>query len=112
MTFFEAMDADLAKILDAPVGPGEDVEVLPHDSETPVDFRAVFDQPGQVVSLGSSSGIASEAPYLHLRERDFYSLLGRPMSRKEIFAIRGREYRFEQPDPDSTGWISLKLLEV
>ena len=116
MSFFNDMDADLVKALEAEIGPGENILIYPHAEEgetpPPVMFRAVFDQPGQAVSLGSAAGVASEAPWLHLRERDYYFLLGRHMSRRDRVEIRGKLYRYEQPDPDSTGWISLKLLEA
>ena len=104
-------DGDLADILLDPTGPAEDVALLPEGGETALSLRAVFDLATQDVAPGSRVPVISRRPMLALRHAEVYGLLGRALTKKDRFVVRGRTYRVETPEPDGMGGLAVKLLE-
>jgi len=75
-------------------------------------MRGFFDQAGTDVSPGASHApVMSAAPVLHIQVSLVQAALGRALSTRDGFIIRGQAYRVQQPLPDGFGMIACKLLE-
>lgn len=122
-SMLEMFDEDFAEILHDETGPAEDVILLPGGSEpreesrqgaTPreIPLRAVFDLATQEVAPGSRVPVVSRRPVLALRHADIFGLLGRTLTKRDRFIVRGKTYRVETPEPDGIGGVAVKLLET
>ena len=109
--FEQALDADTALVAAAAFGPSRGVILLtPDGGEYPMN--GFFDQAGQDVTPGSAHApVMSTAPMLHVQVSAVQAALGRPLSRRDSFVVRGIKYRVQQPLPDGFGMIACKLLE-
>lgn len=75
-------------------------------------LRGFFDQASQDVAPGAARApVMSTAPMLHIQVSLITTALGRPLSRRDGFIVRGTKYRVERPLPDGCGLIACKLLE-
>ncbi len=123
-SMLEMFDADFTEILHDETGPAEDVMLLPSGSEprddsepeneTPreLPLRGVFDLATQEAAPGSRVPVISRRPVLALRHADIYRLIGRGLTKRDRFVVRGRTYRVETPEPDGIGGVAVKLLEA
>jgi hypothetical protein len=120
--FERLLDGDTALVVREPLGPAVPVVLVepdgtPHHAavvdgvETPL--RGMFDAAGTDVAPGASHApVLSTAPVLHIQLRPVQAALGRPLSRRDGFIVRGRRYRVEHPSPDGHGMVACKLLET
>ncbi len=111
-------DADFTEILHDETGPAEDVLLLPCGQERDGDaprglvLRGVFDLATQEAAPGSRVPVISRRPVLALRHADIRRLLGRGLTKRDRFVVRGTSYRVEIPEPDGIGGVTVKLLEA
>lgn len=111
-SMLDMFDADFAEIMRDPTGPAEDVAFLPEGRDAALPLRGVFDLATQEVQPGGRVSVVSRRPVLALRHADVMAAVGRPLSRRDRFTIRGVTYRVETPEPDGMGGIAVKLLEA
>ena len=119
--FEQALNADTTLVVQDGHGPGLPVILVAPDGgqheSAVVDgvdqpLRGFFEQTGTDVMPGTSHAtVMSTAPMLHIQVSLVQSALGRPLSRRDGFIVRGKAYRVEQPLPDGFGMIACKLLE-
>ena len=119
--FEQALERDTDMVAQDPHGPGIPVTLVAPDGEehasvtiggVDLPLRGFFDQAGQDVAPGTSHApVMSTAPLLHIQVSLVQAALGRPLSRRDGFIVRGKSYRVEQPLPDGQGMIACKLLE-
>jgi hypothetical protein len=112
-TPFEAdLDADMSRIMGDVLGPGLDVTLVSSEGDiSPV--RAVFAAPGTVVNPGQSHApVVSTAPMLHMQESVLHCALGRRLSTRDRFIVRGESYTPQNPLSNGYGLLSIKLLRT
>ena len=109
--FEQTLDADTAMVAAADVGPGIAVILVAADGRKH-RLRGFFEAAGQDVVPGAAhASVMSTAPMLHIPITNVTAALGRPLSRRDNFIVRGIKYRVQQPLPDGYGMIACKLLE-
>ena len=110
--FEQTLDADTSLVAAEAHGPGTDVIILSEDgAEHPV--RAFFEQPGADTAPGPAQAkVISGIPMLHIQVSVIHHALGRPLSQRDRFLVRGRTYRPQSPVPDGYGLVPIKLREV
>ncbi|MDR1946642.1 MAG: hypothetical protein LBQ51_05690 [Desulfovibrio sp.] len=113
LTPFDAnLEADVAMVLQDSLGPGMDVVLLDPDGEQH-PLRAIYEAPGAVVNPGKSyAPVVSTAHMIHFRESVVQHALGRPLSRRDRFIVRGKTYAVQNPQTNGFGFASVKLLEA
>jgi len=110
--FERLLDADTDLVAAASHGPALPVTLIAADGGGEHALRGFFDRAGQDVTPGTSHApVLSSAPMLHIQVSQVQAALGRPLSRRDGFIVRGKKYRVEQPLPDGYGMIACKLLE-
>lgn len=108
--FEENLDNDLELIMGDDLGPAIEIKVISEEKEFYI--QGFFEMAGEEVNMGNSiSPVASVHPMLHVQERDLKTKLGRPFNREDVFIIKGKEYRTNQPIPDGFGLVSIHLIE-
>ena len=119
--FEQSLNADTDLVVQDSHGPGLPVILVTPDGaqhdhavvngvEQPL--RGFFEQTGQDVTPGASHApVMSTAPMLHIQVSLVTAALGRPLSRRDGFIVRGKAYRVEHPLPDGFGMVACKLLE-
>lgn len=87
-------------------------------------LRGIFDAPAQDVAPQAAGSphapVLSVAPVLHIQQALVQAALGRPLSRRDCFVLRGTRYRVQRPAPDAmsdkasvgAGVLAVSLLEV
>lgn len=109
--FQQNLDADTALVTAAAYGPAEPVTLVDVDGNA-FALRGLFEIVGLDVAPGAAQAPAlSGGPVLHLRVSDVQAALGRPISRRDSFFVRGKVYRAERPAEDGFGLVAVKLLE-
>lgn len=110
--FEQTLDADTALVAANAYGPGTDVIIQAEDgTEHPV--RAFFEQPGSDSAPGvSQAQVISSVPLLHIQVSVIRHALGRPLSQRDRFLIRGRIFRPQAPVADGCGLVPIKLQEM
>lgn len=116
-SMLEMFDADFADIVRDETGPGEEVVLLPdgvpgEEGGDGLPLRGIFDLATQDIAPGSRVPVISRRPVLALRHADVHGLLGRSLSKRDRFIVRGVKYRVETPEPDGLGGVAVKLLEA
>lgn len=113
MDFSEMLERDTALIFEDYLSGTQEVEVIPAGADKPVTVRAMFEAPGHdSAPAGISTAVVSNAPMLHIPQKQITSALGRPLSTRDVFVIRGKSYRPQNPQDDGFGLLSCKLLET
>ena len=120
--FEQMLDADTNLVTQDMQGPGLPVVLVAQDGKkhdcavvdgVELAMRGYFDRAGTDVTPGTSHApVMSTAPMLHIQVSLVQAAIGRPLSRRDGFIVRGKSYRVEQPLPDGFGMISCKLLET
>lgn len=123
--FEAAIAADLADIMEDPLGMAEDVRLLPANAEAPagaeagagasagIHARAIFQAPGQdVTPPGASAPVVTVAPQIHIPLAAVESALGRPLSTRDRVFARGRLWRVHNPQDLGRGLLRVTLLAV
>lgn len=111
--FEEALSYDTDLVFSDPLSSAVDMQIMPDGSGDPLNFRGMFEAPGLDSSPpGISTGIVTAAPMLHVPARHIHAALGRPLSTRDLFLIRGKRYRPQAPHDDGFGLVSCKLLEA
>ena len=110
--FERNLDADTDLIMQEDLGPALDAVLLDRDGgEHPV--RAMFEATGVDVTPGSAHApVVSTAPTLHIQASVVTHAIGRPLSTRDRFLVRGKTYRVQAPHDDGYGLIACKLLET
>lgn len=122
--FEQTLHNDTTQVVEEPYGPGLPVVLVAEDGteheSAVVDgvtrpMCALFDATGLDVSGGigasSQAAVVSSAPMLHIQLSLVQSALGRPLTTRDAFRVRGTLYRVQRPHPDGFGFIACKLLE-
>jgi hypothetical protein len=109
--FAVLVDADTALVLDDPLGPGEDVTLVDAaGGEHPL--RALYEAPGLDVTPGTANApVLSTAPVLHMQVSRVTAAIGRQLSTRDGFVVRGKAYRVMRPAEDGYGMLTCRLLE-
>lgn len=123
--FEAAIAADLADIMEDPLGMAEDVRLLPANAEAPagaeagadadagIHARAIFQAPGaDVTPPGASAPVVTVAPQIHIPLAFVESALGRPLSTRDRVFARGRLWRVHNPQDLGRGLLRVTLLAV
>jgi hypothetical protein len=110
--FEDTLEFDTALILGSVCGPAVDVVLVdPEGGEH--NLRAMYEAPGNTVSPGAvHAPVVSTAPMLHVQESAIQNAVGRPLSRRDRFIVRGASYAVQNPQTDGYGLLSVKLLET
>lgn len=109
--FEKTLEQDMALILAAPLGPAQEVELVPENGET-YPMRAIFEAQSVDTQPGSSHApVMSCTPTLHIPLVDVQNAINRPLSSRDGFTISGKNYRVQRPFDDGTGFLRIKLLE-
>jgi len=119
--FEQSLEADTTLAVEEGYGPGLPVILVDADgvehSTAVVDsterpMRGLFEAAGLDVTPGTSHApVVSGAPMLHIQVSLVQSALGRPLSRRDSFVVRGAAYRVQQPLEDGFGMLAVQLLE-
>lgn len=110
--FEDALSSDTDCIFQDDLSSAQEVSLCPDGGE-PVPMRAMFEAAAMESRPGGiSAPVASVAPMLHIPERDVRAAIGRPLSTRDHFLIRGRRYRVQNPQDDGFGLLSIKLLRI
>lgn len=110
--FEQTLDADTALVAADAHGPGIDVLIRAEDG-TDHPVRAFFEQPGSDAAPGPAQAkVISSVPLLHIQLSAIQHALGRPLSQRDRFIVRGRTYRPQAPVQDGHGLVPVKLMEV
>jgi hypothetical protein len=112
-TPFESnLDADMGRILGDAWGPGIDIAIVAHEGDV-VPVRAMFAAPGTTVTPGQAHApVVSTAPMLHIQESVLQHALGRRLSTRDRFVVRGETYTPQNPQGNGYGFVSVKLLRT
>lgn len=110
--FDQTLDADLGLIFEDELGPAETVTLIDRDGgEHPL--RAMFAAVGLDVTPGAAHApVVSGAPTLHVALCAVQHAIGRPLSTRDRFLVRGKAFRVQAPMPDGYGLLACKLLET
>ena len=108
--FEQTLNNDTALVVEQGYGPGLPVVLVDQDgNEHPM--RALFEAAGNDVQPGSHAPVVSTAPMLHVQVSLVQAALGRPLSTRDTFVVRGKPYKVQRPQEDGFGMIACKLLE-